>query len=202
MDKLTEPIIGRFYTYDHSDYTNTSLFFRRVRGFYYFIETDDGGDPSSLWVNKVTLNEFNETFHETDLDFSNENDVYTLECFFNGLKNLIEENDYYSCTIEDIELTDEDFEYIKNSVSVFKTINHYGNSRENYEEYLTSKQWKQIRAMMFNKIHKCQLCGSKENLEIHHNSYEHVGEEKNHLEDLVVLCHDCHSLFHHQKRIQ
>lgn len=197
MDKLTEPIIGRFYTYDHSDYTNTGLFFKKSGGFYYFIEIDDGGDPDTLWVEKITLDRFNSRYEEADISA----DYYkiALELFFNGIKNLFENYKYDSW---DIELTEYDLERIKSMVSVFKTKNHYGDSKDNYEEYLQSKHWKQIRAIMLNKFGKCQVCGSIDNLEVHHNSYEHVGEEKNHLEDLVVLCHDCHSLFHHQKRIQ
>jgi len=194
-----QPQIGHFYQYDHSDYTNTSLFFRRVAGYYYFIETDDGGDPSTLWVNKVTLDEFNKDFTEITLDLNKESHKYAFDCFFEGLSNLLTKNEYYDCTREHIELTKEDFEYIKNSVAVFKTMNHIGSVKDNYAEYLQSKAWKQIRAMKLSAVGKCQVCGSKYNLDVHHNSYEHVGDEKNHLNDLVVLCRDCHSLFHSKR---
>jgi hypothetical protein len=73
------------------------------------------------------------------------------------------------------------------------------NNRTNYDDYIKSPQWRQIRAMMLNRFGKCQLCSSTQNLEVHHNSYEHIGCEKEHLEDLVVLCHDCHAVFHNKR---
>lgn len=202
MDKLTEPIIGRFYTYNHSDYTTIALCFRRVRGQYYFVEIDDGGDPTVLWFNSVSLEEFNKKYKKQEYN----KNWFLFEWFFNGLDNL-RSNHTYECFIEkEYELTLDDYKAIDNAVSIFRVANHitdeYGDSRTNYDDYIKSPQWRQIRAMMLNKYGKCQLCSSTSNLEVHHNSYEHVGEEKNHLEDLVVLCHDCHTLFHSQKRIR
>ena len=66
-----------------------------------------------------------------------------------------------------------------------------------YTDYLQTEYWRKV---MENKIkqsgNKCQLCGSTKNLNVHHNSYEHIGNELNHLNDLVVLCKDCHKKFH------
>lgn len=64
-----------------------------------------------------------------------------------------------------------------------------------YKEYLQTDHWKNVRKRaLFRANYKCQLCGSKENLNVHHNTYENRGEEKD--EDLVVLCENCHGKFH------
>ena len=198
MDKLTEPIIGRFYTYDHSDYTNIALHFRRVRDQYYFIEFDNGGDWTKLWFNSIGIEEFHRKYEEQEYN----KDSWYFECFFNALENLRTNHIYEYCSYPKHELTYEDYRAIDNAVSIFRVTNHitdeYGDSRTNYDDYIKSPQWRQIRAMMLNKYGKCQLCSSTKNLEVHHNSYDHIGEEKEHLEDLVVLCHDCHSKFHNK----
>ena len=199
MQQTREPKIGHFYTYDHSDFTNISLFFKKERDFLYFIEIDNGGDPTKLWVNVVNEDDFNKRFTEQEYL----KDYYLFVWFFDGYENLKNNNIYYSVVSPKYILTNEDYKAIDNAVSIFRVTNHidddYGNVKDNYQNYLQSPQWKQIRAIKLSNIGKCQLCGSKSNLEVHHNSYEHIGDEKNHLDDLVVLCRDCHAMFH-QKR--
>ncbi len=70
-------------------------------------------------------------------------------------------------------------------------------TKENYQEYLKSNHWDNVRNAMRNlkKTHKCELCGNvNEVLEVHHISYEHIGNERQ--DDLVVLCHSCHDRVH------
>ena len=68
-----------------------------------------------------------------------------------------------------------------------------------YNEYLQTKHWKNVRTKILDKIHKCQLCSSKYNLQIHHNTYENLGEER--YEDLIVLCENCHNKFHDRNKL-
>lgn len=64
-----------------------------------------------------------------------------------------------------------------------------------YKEYLQTDHWKLTRKKKLRESkYKCQLCGSKGELHVHHNTYERRGEED--LSDLVVLCSDCHAKFH------
>lgn len=44
--------------------------------------------------------------------------------------------------------------------------------------------------------YKCQICGSKNYLDVDHNSYDNLGNERENLEDLVVLCSEHHQLYH------
>lgn len=64
-----------------------------------------------------------------------------------------------------------------------------------YKDYLETDHWKQLRKRKLRLSgYKCQICASKENLNVHHNTYENRGCEKD--EDLVVLCNECHKKHH------
>jgi 5-methylcytosine-specific restriction endonuclease McrA len=64
-----------------------------------------------------------------------------------------------------------------------------------YKDYLETEHWKITRKKALKRAnYKCQLCSSNEELNVHHNTYENRGNEKD--EDLIVLCHHCHSKFH------
>lgn len=64
-----------------------------------------------------------------------------------------------------------------------------------YKEYLETDHWKSKRKRALKRAnYKCQLCSSKESLQVHHNTYKNRGNEKD--EDLIVLCENCHSKYH------
>jgi len=42
---------------------------------------------------------------------------------------------------------------------------------------------------------KCQLCGFRYQLDVHHLSYKNLGNEKD--EDLLVVCRRCHNDLHY-----
>jgi len=65
-----------------------------------------------------------------------------------------------------------------------------------YSEYLKTDHWKarRLKALALGE-NKCRVCGVESGrLEVHHNTYERLGHERD--ADLVVLCRDCHKLFH------
>lgn len=74
-----------------------------------------------------------------------------------------------------------------------------------YKVYLQTEYWQMLSEQVkANAKYKCQVCGrtSKETtLHVHHNTYEHRGEEYKHMEDLVCLCGYCHNFFHKQTKI-
>lgn len=66
-----------------------------------------------------------------------------------------------------------------------------------YVDYLKTEHWSKVRKMMLNKsAYKCQLCSSKEKLNVHHNNYNHMWNETEN--DLIVLCEKCHKKFHNK----
>ncbi len=65
----------------------------------------------------------------------------------------------------------------------------------NYQEYLQSEAWNHKRkvALMFWD-NRCTLCFSPNRLQVHHRTYERLGQER--ITDLIVLCEKCHKIHH------
>lgn len=68
----------------------------------------------------------------------------------------------------------------------------------NYKQYLQSYDW---RCKKINKLeqvnYKCEQCGYDGvviPLDVHHKTYERLGNER--LSDLIVLCRTCHKAQH------
>ena len=77
---------------------------------------------------------------------------------------------------------------------VFSIIKKH-DKKVDYQEYLKSNQWKRKRQEVFRYYGKsCCLCGSRENLHVHHRRYDNLGHEP--MEDLCVLCSSCHAKYH------
>ena len=65
----------------------------------------------------------------------------------------------------------------------------------NYESYILSSAWQRKADRARERAnHTCTLCGSEENLEIHHLSYRRMGWEFP--ADLQCLCRECHRKVH------
>jgi len=63
-----------------------------------------------------------------------------------------------------------------------------------YRGYLGSDKWTEIRRVKLKSQRKCEKCGSRISLQIHHITYKNLGCETN--KDLQVLCELCHKEFH------
>lgn len=67
-----------------------------------------------------------------------------------------------------------------------------------YKEYLQSDAWKAKRkAVLIRDGLRCVLCGHEKNLHVHHVTYDRIYDED--LEDLITVCHVCHSGLHGKK---
>ena len=66
---------------------------------------------------------------------------------------------------------------------------------ETYEQYLKSPEWeaKRLRAMEEDG-HKCCICGSADNLQVHHLNYKEF--EGCDISQVRVLCRSCHEKVH------
>lgn len=73
-----------------------------------------------------------------------------------------------------------------------------------YSCYTNSPVWKYISSVIkMYSNYTCANCGKKYNpahLVVHHRSYAHLGSELDHLNDLAVLCTDCHMKVHGIRR--
>ena len=71
----------------------------------------------------------------------------------------------------------------------------------NYRKYINSEAWQQKRRVKFaNDGRFCQKCETENELDVHHLTYERLGNEN--LDDLIILCRRCHNYYHYyEKRI-
>ena len=64
-----------------------------------------------------------------------------------------------------------------------------------YMDYLNTEHWQKVRKDALKRSnYSCQLCNSKDSLNVHHRTYERKGEELP--SDVIVLCQFCHKKFH------
>lgn len=84
-------------------------------------------------------------------------------------------------------------------------LKHRRGRPSNYRLTLRSPYWEGVaRQVRMRDGHRCRLCGSRVELEVHHLSYrdEHgqsiVGHEAEHLGLLITLCSRCHEKQHNR----
>lgn len=69
-----------------------------------------------------------------------------------------------------------------------------------YTSYIKSDAWrKKAKKARAKAGHRCQRCGKKGYLEVHHKTYKRLGREW--FRDLEVLCARCHMAKHRNRRI-
>lgn len=69
-----------------------------------------------------------------------------------------------------------------------------------YKEYLYTYHWQRLRKLKLSEVdYRCQVCYNNQHLQVHHRTYERLGNEK--LTDLTVLCDECHKLFHENRKL-
>ena len=66
-----------------------------------------------------------------------------------------------------------------------------------YGDYLQTEYWSKVSDQVKKRAgYKCQICNSPHDLNAHHRTYEHRGDELKHLDDLIAMCRRCHAIFH------
>lgn len=63
-----------------------------------------------------------------------------------------------------------------------------------YIQYLNSQEWLNLRLDIITSRIKCERCGSKKCLQVHHKHYRTIYKENP--EDLELLCKKCHESEH------
>lgn len=91
--------------------------------------------------------------------------------------------------------------YYWNQASV-KDLSDYIKGMD-YGEFLKTPYWKAIASEVRKRAKfKCALCSHGGQLHVHHNSYDHHGEELQYAKtDLICLCSDCHETFHNKREV-
>lgn len=71
-----------------------------------------------------------------------------------------------------------------------------------YDEFLLTFYWDIIKRRMRGLAdNRCRVCNSDSLLNVHHRTYEHHGYEIQNLNDLTVLCEECHTLYYEAGKI-
>ena len=66
-----------------------------------------------------------------------------------------------------------------------------------YIDFLKTPYWKTISIFLrTNRATVCHICGTQSNLQVHHLTYKHHGQELYYLADLIVVCNECHRTLH------
>lgn len=69
-----------------------------------------------------------------------------------------------------------------------------------YERYMASLDWQiKRREALAAASHECQRCDERSGLEVHHRTYDRLGDER--LDDLEVLCGVCHRVADEERRV-
>lgn len=76
--------------------------------------------------------------------------------------------------------------------------------RPDHRAYINSDEWRDIAQQAKARVGwRCQVCNRHKNqvvLDAHHRTYERLGWER--LDDITVLCRDCHELFERDRKSQ
>lgn len=69
-----------------------------------------------------------------------------------------------------------------------------------YKKYIRSNEWLSVRIDILTNRNKCERCGSKRKLQVHHLTYVRLGNEEP--SDLEVLCCKCHMNEHNLLKVK
>jgi hypothetical protein len=73
-------------------------------------------------------------------------------------------------------------------------MNDQGASPPDYQARINHTSWETKRAQRIELDHgHCMLCGSTEELHVHHNTYDRLWHEE--MDDLITVCKVCHDVF-------
>ncbi len=95
---------------------------------------------------------------------------------------------------------DQENQWNNQKTSAYEAVRaRFRNKRvDDYGEYLSSDNWTRKREKVIARAQGiCEGCGEKSATEVHHISYEHVGNEF--LFELVAVCSECHDSIHKSK---
>ena len=66
-----------------------------------------------------------------------------------------------------------------------------------YQEFLASDFWRDVRETLIQRVgRKCERCGAKSHLQVHHKDYLYRAFEDFYPERMEVLCRQCHKGHH------
>ena len=80
-------------------------------------------------------------------------------------------------------------------------LQHKKGRKSNYSKTLNNDYHREVRRKaLLRDNFMCKDCGSKLNLELHHLTYLHKGNELEFMQDVVILCGICHQKRHNKTK--
>ncbi len=114
------------------------------------------------------------------------NPIKTKDALAQANGKTIPEYDY---TLGDIWRAAKSAEYVETYIKLKPSL------RNEYEAYLASDAWKQLREhVILRSGNSCEICEMGPVEEVHHLTYTRIGNEN--LEDLLGVCQLCHRAIH------
>jgi len=72
-----------------------------------------------------------------------------------------------------------------------------------YTQFLETRYWSLVKALLLRaRRDRCEDCGSRGPLDVHHVTYAHQGSEVWHMDDLKLVCRRCHLWWHYISRAE
>lgn len=116
-----------------------------------------------------------------------ENTIYYLENYLNP-KGRWSKNIFPKERINRIRYAEVDW----------KTVSDYIKAMD-YKDFLKTPYWKAISDHAKYQVrYRCQICNSTHRLVTHHRNYAIHGQEHAYLQELLVICNECHTIFHNR----
>lgn len=138
----------------------------------------------------------NETSEANNNVIDNVISEYYLEKFdnfFAGHEDFTSSKTLINCAVAKMEKFLEKFNGYPESVRLEIV------SRYDYKTYLKSPYWEYVSSVIktLNNFTCCK-CNARRSskMAVHHKTYEHMGSELFHMEDLEVICNSCHMKEH------
>jgi len=79
----------------------------------------------------------------------------------------------------------------------------FGLKRMPYRLFLESAYWFAVSTVAKSRAGmRCSVCNSADGIQAHHRTYDNHGYEHSHMNDIVVLCANCHGLFHGHQSLE
>lgn len=126
-----------------------------------------------------------------ELEEKKEKDIlYFIDTFLKSGYDFAEPNAY------------KNFRYLRDTINSFDSAGRDRICKHiramKYNDFLDTPYWKAIaRYVKYRSGYKCRLCGSTENLNVHHRNYEFHGQELQKWDtELICICKRCHEKHH------
>lgn len=154
---------------------------------------------SGIWIN-FNINSFNESgastiiseFHQWGIGNPKFKDVENVSGILKGKRDRRDEKNKIK----------RDRLEAKSLRLSFRTADKARHSSGlNYNDYITSKEWKVIASKCkYLAENKCEVCNSEHDLQAHHYNYKFLFSERS--KDVFCLCDNCHKSYHSKLSIE